>query len=169
MEIKFTGDFAKLERFAGRVNKVPDSLITVNEQLAEETIELIREGIAKSRNPYGKKFLPLVLRVGGTPLRDSGGMANSWNLREATRERFVVANGKSYAIFHQRGTGIYGPRKKRIVPVNARALRLPGGIYRSSVAGTPKRLQVPLPGRLPKVWRERYVDTATEVLEELFK
>lgn len=175
MEIKFTGQFGKLDRFADRVNKVPDALVTVNEQLAEETLELARECIARSRDPYGKKYAPLVLRD-GIPLRDSGGLANSFFRRNVSRDGFAVANGKSYAIYPQKGTGIYGPNKKRIEPKKARwnererrALALPGGIFRRSVKGQPKRRFFPEDGRLPKKWAEQYVDVATEVLEELFK
>lgn len=168
MEIKFTGQFGKLSKFADQVSKVPDSLVTVNEQLAEETIELARACIATSRDPYGKKYAPLVMRD-GIPLRDSGGLANSFFRRNASRDGFAVANGKSYAIYHQGGTGIHGPRKKRIYPINGRFLVLPGPIYRTSVAGSPKRRFFPMKGRLPKKWAEQYVEVATEVLEELFK
>ena len=42
----------------------------------------------------------------------------------------VIAGGTSnvgYARYVEEGTGIYGPRKRRIVPVNAKALRWIGG------------------------------------------
>jgi hypothetical protein len=84
---------------------------------------------------------------------------------------FAVASGKDYAIFHQGGTGIYGPKRKRIKPVTARALRVPGPggmIFAASVAGVPQRRMVP-DRRLPARWRRRYITCAEDVLTELFK
>lgn len=168
MRVEFTGAFEQLEAFADKIEKMPDALALVSEQLAEETIELIREGFETSTDPRGHRWRPLVLRD-GRPLEDSGGLKASWHRRAATREGFSVASAKRYAIYHQRGTGIYGPRKQPIKPVHAKALRLPGGIFRSSVKGAPQRKMVPGRNPLPEKWRKRYVSTAQEVLTEIFR
>lgn len=169
MKVKFSGDFAALKRFQKKVEQAPKAMLTVNQQLAEETIELIREGFDKSEDPYGSAWEPLVLRD-GLPLQDTGGMKAAWFRQSATMRGFSVANAKSYSGYHQGGTGIYGPRHQRIVPIKAKVLKLgKTGRVARSVRGTPKRRMVPERGRLPKAWRDRYVDTAQEVLTELFR
>lgn len=169
MKINFTGDFAALERFKKKIEQTPKALVIVNEQLAEETIELIREGFEKSSDPYGTAWAPLVLRD-GRPLEDTGGLKAAWFRQSVTARGFVVANAKSYSSWHQTGTGIYGPRRQRIVPIKAKVLRLGNtGMVASSVRGTPARRMVPERGRLPTAWKKRYVDVAQEVLTEIFR
>lgn len=167
MQTRFDGQFDELDRFIESVRKVPDSLVTVNEQLAEETLSLIAECHEYSRDPYGNPWEPLKLRE-GKPLDDTGGMKTSWHRRWASRGGFAVGNAKSYTKWHQRGTGLFGPYRHRITPKTAKALRLPGGLFRSSVAGTPARKQIPDAGTLPPSWSSRYVDAANEVFTELF-
>lgn len=171
LALKLTGDFAELDRFMDKCARAPDSMRIVSANLAEETIELIREGFETSTDPYGNRWAPLKLRS-GQPLRDTGGLQSSWHKRFTTAQGFVVSSGKEYAAYHQGGTGIYGPKHQRIKPVKARALRFagPGGpIFARSVEGSPKRRMVPDKGALPERWRQRYVETAEDVLTELFK
>lgn len=169
--VKFTGDFAELDTWIAQLAAAQGSTRIVSANLAEETIELIREGFETSTDPYGKPWEPLKLRS-GQPLRDKGGLQTSWHRRFVTAQGFVVESGKAYARYHQEGTGIYGPKKRRIVPTEARALRIPtatGPILRSSVKGSPQRRMVPDKGDIPSKWRERYIETANEVMAELFR
>ena len=168
--IKFTGDFAALRRFETQLAAAGGGgpLRTLSEQLAEETIGLIRDGFEQSADPSGKPWAPLVIRA-GRPLQDSGGLKASWHRSYSDEDGFTVESGKNYAIYHQDGTGIYGPRKTRIVPVKARALRIPGVGFFRSVAGSPKRRMVPDAGRLPPRWRRQFVEAALEVLSEIFR
>lgn len=169
MKVKFSGDFASLDRFRKKVEQTPAALVTVNEQLAEEALELIREGFENSTDPYGAAWEPLVLRD-GKPLEDTGRMKAAWFRQSATARGFSVANGTAYAKFHQGGTGIYGPRGERIKPIRAKVLRLgKTGMVARSVRGTPKRLMVPERGRLPEKWKRRFQETAQEVLTEIFR
>jgi phage gpG-like protein len=171
LALKLTGEFAELERFMEKVASVPDSMRIVSANLAEETIELFREGFETSTDPYGNRWEPLKLRS-GQPLRDKGGLQSSWHRRFVTAQGFTVASGKDYAAYHQGGTGIYGPRHQRIVPTKARALRFAGPsgpIFARSVEGVPRRRMVPDKGALPSRWRQRYVEAAQDVLTELFK
>jgi len=171
LALKLTGDFAELERWMDKLAQAQDSMRVVSANLAEETIELIREGFATSTDPYGDRWAPLKLRS-GQPLRDTGGLQSSWHRRFVTAQGFVVASGKDYARYHQDGTGIHGPKAQRIKPRHARALRFPGPggpIFAASVAGVERRRMVPEKGEIPSRWRERYIRTAEEVLTELFK
>jgi len=168
--ISFTGDFAKLNKWLKKLERAPEVLDLVGKQLAEETIELIRDGFESETDPYGNPWAPLKLRTGRI-LSDKGGLRSSWHQVSSSRRGFEVASGKLYAKWHQGGTGIYGPRKQRIVPKRSRALGPinPGGLFFRSVKGTPKRRMVPSRGPLPAAWRRRYVETAQEVLTEYFR
>jgi hypothetical protein len=169
MKIRFTGDFGALDRFRKKIEQAPKALVTVNEQLAEEALSLIREGFETSTDPYGDAWAPLVLRE-GRPLEDTGGLKAAWFRRSVTASGFSVANAKTYASHHQDGTGIYGPRGERIKPVRAKVLKLgKTGMVARSVRGTPKRRMVPVNGRLPDKWKQRFRDTAQEVLTEIFR
>lgn len=166
--LKFTGDFQKLDHFAERLAAAAGTTRLISDQMAEETISLIRDGFERGQDPYEQPWKPPILRA-GQPLRDTGGLQASWHKGEVTESGFRVSSAKSYAVFHQRGTGIYGPHKARIVPVKAKALNVPGLGPRSSVAGAPKRAMVPNRGRLPRKWKQAYVEAAQEVLTELFE
>jgi phage gpG-like protein len=177
MQVKFTGNFKSLEDFAADVARVPSALKVVSEQLAEESIELIHEGFENQRDPYGNRWkkhskLTQRIRPGGRILEDTGGLKSSWFRKSADAGSFEVANAKEHAAFHQEGTGIHGPKKRPIRPKQAKALRIPiggGAVFLYEVAGVPKRRMVPARGRLPKAWSKRYVETAQEVLTEIFR
>lgn len=168
MTLKFTGDFQALDSFAERLAAAAGSTKLISGAMAEQTIDLIRDGFTTSTDPYGRSWKPPILRA-GQPLRDTGGLQASWHTSDVTANGFRVSSGKVYAVYHQRGTGLYGPHKARIVPVRAKALAVPGLGPRSSAAGSPKRQMVPNRGRLPRKWREAYVEAAQEVLTELFE
>jgi len=168
MKATFTGDIAKLDKWAKRLRDVPKVMDELSEQLAEETIDLIKDGFDKSRDPYGKKWADLKLRD-GRPLEDNGHMKGSWFKKYAHRGGFLVANAKSYAVIHQTGSGIYGPKKQPIVPKKAKALRLGKYGFAKSVKGTVARPMVPYRKRLPKKWLAAYQETAEEFLTEHFR
>lgn len=168
--IKLRGDFKALERFAAKIESAGrDSTMRIlGEQLAEETIELIKQGFETSTDPYGKPWEKLQVRE-GKPLEDTGGLKTSWHTANVGPRGFTVESGKDYAVYHQKGTGIHGPSKQPIRPVRAKALRIPGVGYRKQVAGSPKRRMVPDAGRLSARWRRQLVEAATETLSELFE
>lgn len=168
MTLTFSGDFRALDRFASQVSKAQSSLVITSKQLAEETVDLIREGFELGQDPYNADWEPLVIRQ-GRPLEDTGGLKSSWHHSDVDRDGFRVESAKDYAVYHQRGTGIYGPTRTEIRPVRAKVLRIPGVGFRSSVKGTPVRRMVPDAGRLSTKWRTRYVETALEVLTEIFE
>lgn len=75
MQIKFTGDFAQLQKFVDKVQRLPDVLITVNQQLCEETIELVRECFEEQQDPHGRPWeehepLTKLARPGGRILEE---------------------------------------------------------------------------------------------------
>jgi len=178
MEVVFVGGFKKLSGFARNIEAVPSALSTVSAQLAEETIELIREGFELERDPYGKRWakhskLTKKIRPNGRILQGpTGNLRTAWHVKASSRQDFEVANAKRYAIFHQDGTGIHGPKNKPIKPKRAKALRIPfgnGAFFLSQVAGVKPRKMVPDNGRIPRRWSRRYAEVAQEVLTDIFR
>jgi phage gpG-like protein len=139
MAFKFSGDFGKLKTFTKRVQQTPSVLKDVVENLAEEALELVKEGFETERDPDGRKWAPLKYRSGKI-LQDTGRLKNSWHRKAASKKGFTIGSGVAYAAPHQTGT-------KR---------------------GLPKRRMVPSSKKLPARWRKRLVATAREVLDEHF-
>lgn len=167
MKIKTKGDFAALKRFETKLRQTPEVLAVVNRNMGEAAVDLVKDGIDRGVDPYGKKYAPLKLRD-GEPLQDTGRLKNSWH-STSTRRGFRVAPGVTYAAFHQTGTGLYGPKAKRITPKTASALRLGNtGLFAKSVKGAPQRKMVPDAGRLPPRWNAALNAAALEVLEDHF-
>lgn len=169
--VEFTGDFAHLQEYAAKLAKLKNANRIIAKNLAEEAIGLVREGFERSQDPYGKPWSYPIFRD-GRPLEDTGGLKASWKRRYTTRG-FTVSSTKKYASYLQSGTGLYGPRKQRVRPTNARALRIPvrGGspIFRRSVAGMRARKMVPKAGYIPRRWSQRFVTTANDVIHELLR
>jgi phage gpG-like protein len=170
MRAEFKGDLKKLQRHQKKLQRFPtQALELVSLQLAEQAIELVRDGIASGKDPYGKPYEPLKIRK-GQPLRRTGRM-QMWFRKSHTARGFQIAPPVDYAKYHQRGTGIYGPSGKPIKPVRAKALKIPapgGAMFRSSVKGTPRRAMVPYRGSLPASWKRSFQATANEALTQYF-
>lgn len=149
------GDLAKRLRGVSRLE--------ISEALAEETIGLIQDGFIEGHAPDGTPWLELAIRD-GQPLRDTGGLMAAWARGEVSAAAFEVVNSKNYSPIHQGGSGIYGPKKTKILPIKGAALKIPGLGFRASVKGTPARPMVP-DGELPQPWADRYDEAVTEYIQ----
>lgn len=193
MKASFRGDAHVLKGWANKAQRFSrDALEFASLQLAEQAIELVRDGISRGRDPYGRRYRRLVFRK-GQPLRDTGRLQASWHRKRSGPDGFTIAASAKYAIYHQIGTGIYGPRKSPIVPNGGsaafrrrslaklsgtgervgfgKALRIPtpgGAIFRRSVKGSPRRAMVPYQG-LPASWRRAFTETIHEALTAYFE
>ena len=59
-----------------------------------------------------------------TPAKGTeGNLRNAWKPEPVRNKKLRVTNDTKYAIFVEKGTGIFGPRRHRIFPRKARALR----------------------------------------------
>lgn len=119
------GDFARLHRYVKQVERLgsPDAMQSLTDNLAEEAIDLIVEGMGKGVDPYGKKHAPKVFPDGRSLLvGNTTRLLRGWKRTRSDGRGFLVTPSVEYAKYHQQGTGIYGPHKKRIVPKNAKAL-----------------------------------------------
>lgn len=166
--VSIKGDFRKIREWQKALKTAPKALEVASKLMAEEAVELIRDGISEGQDPYGKKHKKLALRS-GRPLQDSGRLKGSWFRKSSSARSFVVSSAVDYAVYHQEGTGIYGPKKTPIRPKKAKALRIPGvGVF-ASVKGTPKRMMVPDRRGLPPLWKSRLGAAAVEAIEAHFR
>lgn len=123
------GNFSRFQRHIDRVDKLgqPGALKSLTDNLAEEACDLVLEGFATETDPYGKKWAPKVFGDGRSVLiGKTGNLKRSWGRRNAIKRSdgrgFRIAPSVVYAVYHQKGTGIYGPRKQPIVPTKGKFL-----------------------------------------------
>lgn len=131
-------DITRLER---QLRATPSLLDHVSANLAEESINLVREGFDGSHDPYGAAWQPRKSDGGGRALLvRTGAMRNSVNVAYAHRRGFGIRAGVGYATYHQQGTG-----------------RMPA------------RKIMPDQGTLPAGWRARYDEVVDEVFDAHFR
>lgn len=138
MGITVSSDFADLDRLVSALDNPGAIMDDIGASLAEETIALVREGFAKSADPYGAAWAPRKTsqNAGSRLLVKTAAMRNSFNTTHGNRNGFGVRAGVGYATFHQRGTSAMVARKT-----------------------------LPDPGDIPALWRVRFDDVAQEVIE----
>lgn len=77
-----------------------------------------------------------------TPVGIGGGkLRNSWTPR-VSGHRLTLTNSRNYAVFVEKGTGIFGPRRHRIFPKSAKVLHFKSGgvdVFTTNVRGQPAR------------------------------
>jgi phage gpG-like protein len=139
MSFKFTGDFASLKRFQKRVEESPQVLQVISANMAEEAIDLIKQGFREQADPDGNAWKPKKKDDGRAILTGkTGRLKGGWKPRSVTRKGFRVSPSVTYGAPHQSGTKHMVARKM-------------------------------VPGKgLPLKWRKAFVETAQEILEEYF-
>jgi len=110
MGAEFTIDDAGLERLRQRLEGGTEGLrSTICANLAEETINLVREGFADTTDPYGSGWAGT--KRGNRPLHGpSGVLRNAWS-PHSSAGGFGASSGVGYAGFHQQGTSRFVARK----------------------------------------------------------
>lgn len=119
------GDFARLRRYVDKVERLgsPESMQSLTDNLAEEAIDLVVEGMQNETEPYGKRYKPKVFGDGRSVLVGrTTRLLRGWHRTRSDGRGFKISSGVGYAKYHQQGTGIYGPRKQKIAPKNAKCL-----------------------------------------------
>jgi hypothetical protein len=86
----------------------------------EEQIPQLQSNIIKLSGTQLETLLKQSPPNGHTPV-DEGHLAGAWTKKES-QERIVMTNSAEYAVYVNEGTGVYGPRSRRITPVNAKVL-----------------------------------------------
>jgi phage gpG-like protein len=158
MRGSLTGDLDVLIRFGDSVAKLgsPDTLRAVNAALADEALFLVQDQFAKERDPYGRPWFPKKYPNGRKTLVGSGKLIKSFRRFYLGPDCAIVGSTAFHAQFAQSGTGIYGPRKSRIYPKRAKALRFKGAggkfIFAKSSEGSRQRLLFPVAGVPSPIW-----------------
>lgn len=169
-----SGDFAKLLKFAKKVGNLAgqNAMTAVSSALADATLELVDEGFEQEREPSGKPWPGKVFPNGKGILDGVGRLRKSFRKKQVSSRGFTVSSNDPKFIWHQGGTGIYGPRKRRIRPLKKKTLAWKVGgksFFARSVEGAPKRKMLPDPGgRVPAHWTRRLSQRAKLRLREIF-
>ena len=137
MEVKITGG-SELIELAKKFSQTPKVMGELSRNMAEEAVDLVKDGFDKESDPYGKKWLATAR--GGEILSDTGALKGSWKVKSATRAQFKVDASVRYASYHQDG---------------APKIRLPA------------RMMVP-DGKMPSGWMDAFEELAETMLEEHF-
>jgi phage gpG-like protein len=145
MAISVSGDTSKLAGLIDRLGRIADGRILkiINQNLAEEAIELVKQGFEDEKDPFGSPWAPLKRRTGRI-LQDTARLKNSFNRPSATSSDaggFRIGTNVQYAVHHQ-----FGAPKAKL----------------------PKRMMLPT-GELPEAWVDKFQKTADEILTDLFK
>lgn len=114
--ISLTGDFAALNAIVTQLEEAPEALLAANENMAEESIDLVRQGWRKQRAPDGKKWKVKVRPDGRAILVRTGTLRNSFAVTRVDLTGFTITGTANYGGFHQSGTSRMVARK--MVPEN---------------------------------------------------
>jgi hypothetical protein len=138
--VALKGDFARFHRHVLRVESLgqPDALRSLTDNLAEEAIDLVLDGMSRETDPYGQRHAPKVFGDGRAVLTgQSSSLKRGWHRVRSDGKGFRIAPSVAYAKYHQLGTGIYGPKKHRIVPKNGQflAFTVEGYVTKSAYLG----------------------------------
>jgi len=154
---------------------------SLTDNLAEEALDLVEERFASQTDPYGKRWPKKVFPDGRSVLvGKTTHLRRGWKQTRSDGKGFRISPSVTYAKY-TKGTGLWGPSRKRIVPKTKKALafsavigKTKGGKWKSkklfmrSVKGSPPRLMTPLKGKLPATWAGRFADTCADWFRENF-
>ena len=131
--------FDRLER---QLESTPTLRRKISVNLAEETIDLIKEGFDLEKDPYGDPWAPKQKRDGRKVLSgETSNLKTSWHTRSVDEDGYEVAPSVDYAGYHQK-------------PYEARR---------------PRRMMFPDDELgLPQVWTEAFEETVLEVMHAHF-
>jgi hypothetical protein len=174
------GDFGSLTAFGSRIGNLasPSFMRQVSKEIADEALFQVQKGFVEQRDPYGVPWAPKKFPDGRPVLRGTSGRLERSFVRLYAGPDAVIIGSKAREALFTYGTGIYGPRKQRIFPKKGRALRIPTGmqgrsssgrfttkgIFFRSVAGSPRRLTMPLEHRSSSEWGRAFKKRVSALL-----
>lgn len=101
------GAYAELQYLIRQTRAIANKqlLETINENLAEEAIDLIKQGFRDQADPYGRAWAGKKVPDGRAILTGRTGFLKSgWHRTRLSRRGFTVAPSVTYAVYHQTGT-----------------------------------------------------------------
>lgn len=162
------GDTAGLRWLQKDLEKLSkEGMRELSANLAEESLELIRQGFDQSRDPYGKRWEPT--KRGGQILRESGRLRNSFTTANITAQGFRVgSNAKQVALQNYGGT--VTPKSKKFLRFRtAKNERSKGGFVFARKVVIPARPMIPDERGLPSSWEKSLTEAAQEVIDEILQ
>lgn len=161
-----TGDHRKLASWSARIRAAahPQTLEAVSQALADESVDLAREGFDKAQDPFGDPWAPKVIDDGNKPGTASGRTKNSLQVKRVSANGFTVGATTRQSGWLQRGRRAFSAK-----PGKTLSWRVGGTRYfAKSVRAAPERPIFPTGGRMPQTWLGRYRKRATEILSRSF-
>lgn len=110
MGINVRGDASELRSLIAALESPRKVLKLVARAMAEEAIELTREGFSRESDPNGKGWAPT--QRGGRILQDTGRLRNSFRVMHVNARGFQIGTTVEYSGYHQAGTRRMPARKQ---------------------------------------------------------
>jgi hypothetical protein len=110
----------RIRELAKKIRALGDESVKAEffDAMAVESLQLVDEGFAERRDPYGEPWAPT--KRPNPILEKTGEMRNGWSLARVDGRGFSMVNATGYAPFQQYGTRHIVIR--RMVPTKARGL-----------------------------------------------
>lgn len=174
MRAVLTGDFRKLSKIGEAVGKLGGSsaMTALSRELGDEGVMLVARGFQREQDPYGipwaRKRYPDGRKVLSGATRK---LARSFSVRVVGPWGVSIGSSLGRSRFPQSGTGIYGPKRKRIASKSGKALRFKsssgGVIFRRSVRGQKQRRMVPVLQIQSTIWNRALRKRARDFLSRM--
>ena len=180
--IEWDAEDKAFQVLAGKLANTDEIIRDLAVNMAEEALNLVREGFGAGQDPYGGTWKEKSTGEACHLAGPTGALRNEWH-QSVTGNSFTISNSLIYAGVHQNGAVI--------VPVNAKCLAWPAGKATVAFMGSsrnkagsfarskqvqtyahamkvtiPPRPMVPREGDMPSKWEERFRETAEEILDE---
>lgn len=110
MGINVRGNTGELRQLIAALNSPRKVMTVVARAMAEEAIEMTREGFSKEADPDGKGWAPT--QRGGRILQDTGRLRNSFRVMRVNSRGFQIGTTVEYSGYHQAGTRRMPARKQ---------------------------------------------------------
>lgn len=165
-----------LERLRLVLEQPEQILELVSKSLAEETINLIKDGFRAETDPYGQRWEPKQKPDGRKTLSgQTGRLKTGWKVTNRTQDEIRVSPSVEYAEYHQ------NPQARRRASASealrAAARGIDTGRRRSTFSvdtigparlSRPRRMMVPDSSLgMPPTWNRQLEETATEAMETI--
>lgn len=148
MKVKVKGK-GPIDQWRSALQAMPGIMSDLGEQMAEEAVDLIAEGFANQRDPYGQAWKPKKLDDGRSILvGKTTRLRRGWQKRRTGHTTWQVSSSVEYATAHQdpQARPKWGGKK------------------------LPRRMMVPSAARgLPPEWKKAFAAATREALRQQFK
>ena len=133
--------FRFLDRFQDQLRKAPRNVLRdVSRQLAEETLDRVKDGFRREANPYGEPWDEKKVPDGRKVLSGKTGRLKQYHVKALSDTSFTVGPIVDYGRYHQ--SGIRRMPARKMVPESPRGL--------------------------PKDWERDFEEIVADVLDEHF-